>query len=154
MSSFLGISIDGIDGLSTWAERLPIEAADAGTESADAYLVEALREYPPYSYIPISAVGGFVSDRQRRYVMSQIRAGNIKPGQDNRTQRLAQGWQTIGAGRNQIVVNEVPYGVYEHDPALQTKMHMLQGWQTLPDFIRNKMDEIVAAFTEGVYKTR
>lgn len=147
---FVGLDITGLEAVSSILSQLPAEAADGGVELANEYLVDALHEYPPYSHVPISAVGGFVSDKQRRKVMAMIRSGEITPGQSNRTQRLAQGWQVMGTGANQIVINEVPYGVYEYDPSQQTQMHMLQGWQIMPEFLQNRMDQIIRKFSAGV----
>lgn len=152
MTNFVGIDISGNKEIAKKINGLYPQAAAAGTESANEYIVDSIRIYPPYSYVPLSKVGGFVSDRQRRYVMAMIAQGNITPGQSNRTQRLAQGWQTVGSGVNQIVVNEVDYAPYLHEITGQTQMHMLQGWQVLPEFIANRMDAIIRKFDAGVKK--
>lgn len=147
---FVGISIAGLPEIREKLARIYPEAADAGVEEADVYIVDAARLYPPYSYVPLSSVGGFVSDRQRRYVMASIAEGRITPGRSNRTQRLARGWHTVGQGVNQIVVNEVEYAVYEYQIGQQTQMHMLQGWDVIPTFLQNRMAEILRRFDAGV----
>lgn len=148
--SFIGISITGEKEIAAKMHDLYPQAAAAGVENADGYILNSIKIYPPYSYVSMAQVGGFKSDAQRRYVMAQIAQGNITPGEPNRTQRLAQGWRLLGKGRNQIIVNEVPYAPYEHEISQQSQMHMLQGWQVLPEFLHNRMGEIVRRFEAGV----
>lgn len=150
LADFVGIDITGIPELTAKLDKLYPEAADSGVENVDTYLVNTLRQYPPYSYVPLAQVGGFVSEKQRRFVMAAISDGRITPGRPNRSQRLARGWHKEGEGRKQIIVNEVEYAAYEHEPANQTQMHMLQGWEIIPEFIHNRMDEIIRRFDAGV----
>ena len=149
-NDFVGLSVTGLPEIRDKLDQLEPAAVDDGVENANEYIVNSLRLYPPYSYVPLSAVGGFKSDRQRRYVMAQIAQGNITPGQSNRTQRLSQGWQAMGSGSNQIVVNEVSYAPYEYEITQQSQLHMLQGWDVIPTFIQNRMDEILRRFDAGV----
>jgi hypothetical protein len=150
MPDFIGIDISGNKEIADKLGGLYAAVADAGVEEANDYIVRAERLYPPYAHIPISAVGGFVSDRQRRYVMAKIASGEITPGRSNRTQRLAQGWGVIGEGVNQIVVNEVDYAPYVVGDREQTQMHMLQNWSITSLFLRERMSEIVRHFDAGV----
>lgn len=150
MPDFVGISISGLPEIQSKLNQIYPQAADAGVEKADEYIVNSLKIYPPYSYITVSQSGGWKSEKQRRYVMMQIAHGLITPGRPNRTQRLSQGWQTVGSGKDQIVANEVPYGIYEYDIQHQSQMHMLQGWDVIPTFLQERMSEIVRRFDAGV----
>ena len=147
---FVGISVSGIPEIQSKLDKIYPEAADWGVEAVDEYLVNSLHQYPPYSYVSMAQVGGFKSDAQRQFVMAKIRSGEITPGQPNRTQRLAQGWHTIGTGKDQIVVNDVDYAIYEYDIEHQSQMHMLQGWDVVQTFLEDRMSEIMRRFDAAV----
>lgn len=149
-NDFVGISISGVPEIQSRLEGLYPQAADAGVENADVYIVDSLKIYPPYSYVSVAQAGGWKSKKQRNYVMMQIARGIINPGRPSRTQRLSQGWQVVGKGANQIVVNDVPYAIYEYDIKSQSQMHMLQGWDVIPTFLQQRMSEIVRRFDAGV----
>lgn len=83
--------------------------------------------------------------------MARIREGTISIPY-RRTQNLRRGWERIGDGRNQIVVNQVPYAGYVKDIQSQSRGHMLRGWNVIQNDLRERMEEIVRKFDAGVDK--
>lgn len=150
---FIGIRLEGLAGTQAALTQLYPKAAGEGVMEANRYLLEELKTYPPYAYVSWDDVGGFRSERQRRYVMARIAEGSIKPGSPNRTQRLAQGWHTVGAqDKNQLIANDVDYAPYEYEQGQQARMHELQGWEVIPAFLAHHMTELVWRFEQGVRK--
>lgn len=146
---FLGVDISGIPAIQDKLAGLYGPVADAGVEAGNEYLLGALKSYPPYMYVSWAQVGGFISDRQRRYVMARIHDGTITPGVENRTNTLSQGWVTLGQGVNQIIVNEVPYAFFVVGEQM-SRMHFLQGWHYYTFTVQRNMTGIKTAFQKGV----
>lgn len=148
-NSFIAIDTAAIKRIADGLDKLPDEAADLGVENANEYLLNVERMNAPYKYVSIAEQGGFKSDKQRRYVMAAIRYGRITIPY-SRTQTLSQGWQLLGSGRNQLLVNETPYAQYVKDLPTQSYGHMLRGWKTLQEDIIERGAEIVRRFDAGV----
>jgi len=151
MTDFVGVNIAGARELADRINNVPPEAADDGVEAANEYIVNVEQAYAPYAYVSIQQSGGWASERQRRYVMARIREGTISIPY-RRTQNLRRGWERIGDGRNQIVVNQVPYAGYVKDIQSQSRGHMLRGWNVIQNDLRERMEEIVRKFDAGVDK--
>lgn len=151
MDNFIGLDIAGSKELADKLDQLPPAAGDAGVESANDYIINVEQTYIPYQHVSISQQGGWASDKQRRYVMARIREGSISVPY-RRTQTLRKGWQRLGSGVNQIVVNQVPYAGYVKDIQSQSKGHMLGGWEVWQNEIRERAEEITRRFDAGVDK--
>ena len=144
MSDFIGVDISGeLMVIMERLKKLPREAQDEGVETANGYIVDMMRAYPP------KKTGGFVwsSDKQRIAVMIKMK----KEGFPGRSQELRQGWKPVGKGFNQIVVNEVPYAVYVQGEN-QIVGHTTNGWQTIEQKIKTNGGKILKKFEEGVKK--
>jgi len=142
MSDFIGIDIQGADEVAKRLEKLPYAVGDDGTEAANEYVLNKVRAYAP------SHKGEkfeWSSEKQRRYVFATQKLPY------NRTQRLRRGWQLLGSGRNQIIVNEVPYAKYVKDEA-QIVGHGKREWTKTSDDIKNSMTRILQKFDAGVKK--
>jgi len=132
----LKITSRGIPELQAWLLSLANGVKDEATRSVAEYLVgdssHGLKHYPPYKYISMQrAYGGFISDKQRRYVMAMIKEGKIRPGQDNRTGNLSANWEYKAQGGRYTITNDTPYAKYVQG-GQQSNMHNLIGWrQTL-----------------------
>lgn len=155
--SFIGFDILGIPELKKFLDTLPDELIAEINEDALEYLQNVMRNYPPYQYVSrrraYPEVGGWFSDKQRRYVMAKIRSGEITPGQPNRTQRLANGWQVLGSGSNAILVNEVPYGQFVQGDGTQARQPALVGWRTVNNLAQASTPRI-EKIAEGLAKRR
>lgn len=152
-SDFIGIEIIGDKELVERLGKLSPEMQDAGVESANVYVINKERAYIPYKYVSTAQAGGWKSDKQRRYVMAAIRRGEISVPY-KRTQELSKKWKVLGTGRNQIIVNEVPYSKWVKDIKTQTQGHMLRGWDVIQDDLRNWSKGILQKFEEGVRKAQ
>lgn len=142
-NSFIGIDIQGITTLNERLKKLPKEARDLGTESANEYIVNAMKVQPPKPSKPFI----WSSDKQRRYVMMIINKGGYR----GRTQELKNAWKTEGKGYNQIVVNETPYAQFVQDTN-QIVGHKANGWQTVNQVLKTRSKEILNKFDSGVKK--
>jgi hypothetical protein len=142
-NSFIGIDIQGITTLSERLKKLPKEARDLGTESANEYIVSAMQVQPSKPTKPFQ----WSSEKQRRYVMMLINKGGYR----GRTQELRNAWKTVGKGYNQIVANETPYAQFVQDTN-QIIGHKANGWQTVNQVLKTRAKEILAKFDSGVKK--
>ena len=141
--SFIGVDITGIDTLNARLKKLPKEAQNQGVETANAYIVNLMRTYPPKPNAPFV----WSSEKQRRAVMAKYRSGEA----GGRTQELSRGWKVVGGGMKQIVANEVPYAVFVQDEG-QIIGHKTNAWQTIAQVIKAKEKGILQKFEEGVRK--
>jgi len=147
------IVIDGLEELRGKLERFPKEAQDGAGEMVGEYVLNIMREYAPYKYIPFkSAYGGFFSDKQRKYVMASIREGKIKPGGPNRSQGLREGWVKMGEGADMLIVNPVPYAGFVVGDTDQSRMHKKIGWWTVGQRLRDRTGKIEELAKAGVDK--
>lgn len=143
MSNFIGIDVQGIATIQNRLSKLPQEAKDLGVETANEYIVNIMREYPPKPTAPFV----WSSDKQRKYVMAKIREG----GYTGRTQQLRNAWKTVGEGYKQIVANETPYAQFVQDEN-QIIGHTTNGWSTIASNMKAKGSEILKRFDAGVKK--
>lgn len=104
-----------------------------------------LRDYPGYRYVSRRAAYGvpFFSDRQRRWFFAALASGELKIG-DNRTRRLADGWQIKQTGPKQIdLFNAVPYAKYVQGTMTeQARQPRLVGWWSVTRWLREFKSEI------------
>jgi len=101
-------------------------------------------QYPPRKYVPLSAVGGFASDKSRRFFFAALREGKIdvpyRRGVSPGSERLGTRWHVEKHGRTGAAVgNPVSYAPYVHSPGGQTSMMAAIGWPTTED-IRDKVE--------------
>lgn len=101
-----------------------------------------LRHYIGYKYVTRKAAYGktFKSDAQRRYVMSQIRAGKITPGKSNRTFKLQRGWEIQGEGVKTKIINTTDYSIYVLGDDTQSAHEAKVGWRTVAAIISMNID--------------
>lgn len=142
----IGVSTVGLKELQDKLTKLTPRMIDAGVEGANVKIVEALKIYPPKS----NAKFHWSSEKQRRAFFATKGFGRGIPYQ--RTQELRNGWQTIGGGKNQIVVNEVGYAKWVQDIATQTIGMMYRGWDVIPTVLSRHMVNIIKAFEGGMRK--
>ena len=150
---FVGVEIAGLDDLMVKLNKLPDVVQDHAIDEANKYMLNVLKLYPPYRHVTMKqAYGGFISEKQRRYVMARIAEGTIRPGMPNRSQRFASSWKVVGYGRNSIIANETPYGPYLVGDSSQSSMHQKIGWKKLGDTIKQRMTQIISKAEAGVKK--
>ncbi len=147
-NELIGIQVDGLDEIQKKLAALPAEAGDQGVMSANAYIlnIEKANARLPYSGEPFV----WSSDAQRRKVFALLRAQGGPPYK--RSQTLSQGWQTLGYGKNQLVINETPYAAFVKDNSSQIVGHRLRGWKTIQQDVIERMGQIIRHFEAGVSK--
>lgn len=144
-NDFIGIDIAGLSELREKMAKLYPEAADAGVELANEYMlnVERLNAPLPYPGQPFT----WSSEKQRRYVMAKLREQGGPPY--SRTQELSRGWELIGSGVNQILVNQVPYAKYVKEEGSQIIGMKNRGWKVIQQDTREKAPQIQRKFEAG-----
>ena len=140
-SPLIGIDIQGIATIQSRLNRLPDMAKDMGVESANEYIVNALKVEPPRPSAPFV----WSSEKQRRYVMMKISKGEYT----GRTHQLKNGWTTVGEGYKQMVVNEVPHAQFVQGDN-QIVGHLLNDWNTTMMILKRNGAEILRRFDAGV----
>lgn len=120
------------------------------TKAAAVYLVgngrRGLAHYPMYKYVSRRSAYGktFFSDRQRRYVMAQIKSGRIDPGVPHRTGMLQRGWQVVGDNTKATIVN-----TEEHADVVmgkgQARLNAKVGWRVYSKVIDDNADGMLKA---------
>jgi hypothetical protein len=147
------IVIDGIEELRYKLDRFPKEAQDEAGNMASDYVLNIMKEYVPYAYVPFkSAYGGWFSEKQRKYVMARIQEGTIRPGGPSRKQTLRKGWQKMGEGADTLVVNNIPYAGFVIGDSDQARMHKKIGWWTVGQRLKDRAAEIERRAKAGVDK--
>ena len=86
----------------------------------------------------------FFSDKQRRWFFWALGSGLIKPGQNNRTGTLGDGWRIVQSGPKQIdLVNEVPYAKFVQGTITeQARQPRMAGWKSVTVWLRTFQSEI------------
>jgi len=145
-NDFIGIDISGVPELQAKMAALYPEAADAGVELVNEYMLNVEQENArlPYAGEPFV----WSSDKQRRKVMALLREQGGPPY--SRSQQLSRGWQLLGYGRNQILVNEVPYAQWVKQESTQIIGMAARGWKTIETDLRERAAQIQRRFEAGV----
>lgn len=150
---FIGLEVYGVEEIRSLLAKVPTAVADEAVDEVNKYLLNVLKQYPPYKHVRYAdAYGGFKSDKQRRYVMARIAEGTITPGYANRSQNFAKGWKVVDKGVSSLIVNEVPYGHYLMGDTTQARIMGMIGWDRITFIIRERMPEIVKKAVAGVKK--
>ena len=151
---FMSINVSGIDRVRAKLDKLPPAVADAGVESANGYLIDALKNEPTQVSIPWAAVGGpaaggFYTERQRRFVMASLNDGSREVPY-SRTHDMINAWHTQGEGREQTVVNTddkvAPYVIGDK----QARRPYMAGWDYYGATLQKNMRNMLNWFTKGV----
>lgn len=130
----LKITSHGIPELLEWLKSLPNEIRTLATRAVAEYIVgdetHGLKHYPPYKHVPYSQIGGFVSAKQRRYVMARIRDGSITPGVSASNGYLRDAWKYTAQGSMYQISNDVTYAKYLVG-GQQSRRAIAQNWRTM-----------------------
>jgi hypothetical protein len=149
------ITSKGIPELQAWLANIGRGVKTVAIKSVAEYLVgddtHGLKAYPPYLYVPYSQIGGFVSDKQRRYVMARIREGTIKPGFPASTGYFADKWTYSAKGSYFEIKNPTPYGEYLVGDFKQSLHSKKQGWRTIT---KNIQDNLQGAFRHAAAEVK
>ena len=125
-----------------WNSEDFIRFCDRQLEQSAREMLKALATYPRYKHISWKSIGGFVSDRQRRFVMANIRKGIIQVPR-KRTGTLGRSWSLRAAhtkarlayiiGSNAAIA---PYNRWVQDDERQAERFKRIGWPTPAEIAR------------------
>lgn len=150
MSDFINISVTGQEQIAQELDGLYPAMANRGVETASTFLAQKLNDYEhaaPYNYVSWESVGGFVSDKQRRFVMAGIADGSIVIPYP-RTSR--DHYRVEGSGTAMRVMSDDVSMYYSMSDQGQARMQMLRGWDKISVFLLGLEADIVNAFRQGV----
>lgn len=101
-------------------------------------MYKGLKTEPPNKYVPWSQIGGFVSDKQRKYVMRNIRRGVIEVPY-RRSHKLSESWKLESKRTpgeiTYIISNKDSVAKYVQSRPTQFKRQKIVGWPTVEDMI-------------------
>jgi len=143
------MSLIGIDlqdpGVANKLGKLGNILADEGVEKANEAAIFVVRVYAPsHSGEPFI----WSSPAQRRAAFAKMREQGGPPY--SRTQTLYEGWETVGSGKTQVVVNRVPYAKFVKAPPIVG--HAAREWTSVSEDLdgRSNLRKVVDGFLEGV----
>lgn len=152
-----GIQVDiiGKEEIFNLLAKLPTVVQDTAVEDANEYLLNVVRTYPSYRHITRAQaypeVGGWFSEKQRRYVMGAISRGEIKIPYP-RTQGFRRAWRKQGSGQNQILVNDSPAGPYIMGEERQSRMSALIGWKKPSQIMTERQTQLMKVLDGSIKK--
>jgi hypothetical protein len=150
------VAVKGIEKIQEFLRALPLGTKTVATRGVAEYLIgdvsHGLKHYPPYTHVPYSAIGGFRSDRQRRYVMARIREGSIEPGISASNGYFRDAWRISGEAPRYNLVNDVGYAGFLVGDSQQSLHSQKQGWrkisQTIADNLAGALQNAIAKVNE------
>ena len=151
--TFIVVSVDGIPAIQARLKTLLPALADAGTDSANVYMLNVLRTYPKPKFVTRKSAYGvtFFTARQRRWFFAALGDGRLHIPY-RRTQGIRNNWRVEGEGRQSFIANDAPGVEYVMDDKLQSRHEKKVGWIKVGDILRERNDKIVSAFDAGVKK--
>lgn len=122
MPDFLGIDVAGLKPLMDKLAKMPEAVQEEATRAAADELITVMRVYPP--------------QRPTKYI---------------RTFKLRDNWVIIGQGKNEMIVNTIPYGGYVMGDAEQAWMH--KGfWKTVGTRIEQNSQKLAKVLQSAADK--
>ena len=150
------IEIEGLDELVRKLNDLAqLDKVHAGLKAAALYLKGQVAQYPARKHITIQQVGGWASEKQRRWFFWALREGKIdvpyrrgvSPGSEN----LGKKW-TIKYDQAKFeatVGNNVSYGPFVQGNK-QTKMMQMIGWKTVETVAKEEKQRVAEYIFDAV----
>ena len=144
------VEVRGIEELQARLGRALSQAVlRAAMTRATALVQQRLAVYPPQAH---RGLGGFKSDKQRRFFFAALREGRIEVPYV-RTGTLGRRWTTEIAGEGDDLVgtvgNQTSYGPYVMDRDLQAPMH--QGvWPVAQEMAEQAAGDVLGIFQQAV----
>jgi hypothetical protein len=153
----INIKIKNLEEVRAFLRTIPLGVKNIAGKAAADYLVgneqHGLKHYPPYKHVSYKeAYGGFLSDKQRRYVMARIAEGTIDPGYSESNGYHRDAWHVTGEPPRYIIRNDVGYSGYLVGDDFtggnqQSHMMKLKGWRTVG---KNLSDNMTGAFRAAI----
>lgn len=128
------------------------DAIGAGAE----HLQGKIKPYPPRKHVRIEEVGGWKSEKQRRWFFAALARGEIdvpyRRGQSSTSEDLGDKWtiKQQDKGLGAVIGNNVSYGIYVQDADNQSKMHELIGWKTTDEVVDQERETVIDGIINAV----
>lgn len=147
------IDLEGIDELKMkLAFMQDPRGVAGGLKDAAVHLKGIAAQYPAYKLVTMKQVGGWKSDKQRKYVMAKIREGSITPGKSRRSGNHAKRWAiNTKALSASVSNNNGKYGQYLQG-SQQSRMHDLIGWKTVEKIAEEQSEAVVKILMRAIEK--
>jgi hypothetical protein len=148
MPNDVTVEIEGLEELIRKLEKLGrLDKVHAGIRSAGMYIKGLMTVYPAQTHIPLSAVGGFKTDKSRRYFFWALKKGIIdvpyRRGQSSGSEALGRKW-TSKYNRNKfesVIGNNATYARLVMG-GKQTKMMKMIGWKTVDKVAKEETKKV------------
>ncbi len=156
MSDGINIEIKGLDEavkkLTTMAQ---LRKVHAGIRDAGMYLKGKMAIYPPRKHITIASLGGWKSDKQRKWFFANLRKGTIdvpyRRGQSPGSEDLANKW-TSKYDKNKfqaVVGNDASYARLVMGKK-QTEMMKRIGWKKVDVIAKDETRKVQELMIDAV----
>ena len=150
-----GRKLRGLDAIRQAIDELPRRLRGKALEAGAKFYVKRFKLYPRYKEVArrkaYPEVGGFFSDKQRRFVMAGIKSGRIQPGRPHRTQDLKNAWHIEGRGLGLSIVNDAPQAIYAYSPIYQARQLALVGWKNIDEMEKENRDDALLEIEVFIY---
>lgn len=151
------VRIKGLEQLQRKLKRIEdLEPIKRAVKDAGTHVREKVSKYPPRKYVSIQDIGGWASDRQRRFFFWALRTGRIevpyRRGQSPGSEDLGQSWavKTEKQGMSAVIGNDASYGPFVQDKSRQSRMHKAIGWKTAQDVADEEEDTVLKLIQQAV----
>ena len=131
------VYIKGLDKLIGKLDSIAkLKTVKAGIKAGALHIKGKIADYPPRKYVSIKSVGGWKSEKQRRWFFWALRTGQIevpyRRGVSPMSQDLGGKWtiKERDGGMTAVVGNNVSYGPFVQSAANQSPMMRKIGWKT------------------------
>ena len=150
------VEIEGLDELIKKLDNLSqLRKVHAGIRAAGMHVKGKIATYPPQKHIPISAVGGFKTDKSRRWFFWALSKGKIdvpyRRGVSPGSEDLANKW-TSKYDKNRFegtIGNNASYARLVMG-GKQTKMMKMIGWKTVEKVAKEETKRVGEYVFEAV----
>jgi hypothetical protein len=135
--------VRGVEAFRAFLKTVPRGTVSTALAAIAEWLIgngtRGLRQAPGYKYVPRARAYGqtFVSARQRRFVMAQIREGRMLPGYPRRTGNAQRGYmaQASNDGYRQTITNSDRGAYFTRSDKGQARLNLLAGWRKASNVI-------------------
>ena len=153
------IVIKGLDELAVKFDKIgQLDGVKAAMKNAGDHLKGEISIYPGRKHVTIQSMGGWKSDKQRRFFFAALRSGDIqvpyRRGQSPGSEDLGQRWTvaTRKQGLEVIVGNNASYGPFVQSHDGQSKMMKVIGWKTDQQVLDENKGKVVEYIRDAIVK--
>ena len=153
------VYIKGLDKLVGKLDSIAkLNAVKAGITAGALHIVDKIDNAPPRKHITIKQIGGWASEKQRRWFFWALRTGQIevpyRRGISPRSEQLEQSWtiKKRDGGLSAVVGNDTSYGPFVQSKAQQSRMMKLIGWNTIEQVAKKEGPEVRDLIAKSIRK--